>query len=208
MNKICPVCAELKSTTDFNKSSTAKDGYYHYCRDCSKKHFKAWVKRPAVIVPEGMKFCNSCKESKDKALFNYNKDGKDGLHSRCKLCVASRVKLRKTTDKDYAAKLKLLAAEYTRKTSDRANAKSAQRRAKRISTLPKWVDSEYEKFFLEEIHNLAKLREKTTGIKWHVDHIVPLTSDVVCGLHCSDNLQLLTATENLMKANYWWPDMW
>ena len=43
----------------------------------------------------------------------------------------------------------------------------------------------------------VKLTE-TTGIKWHVDHIKPLSRG---GAHSLDNLQIVPATWNLQKSN-------
>ncbi len=40
-----------------------------------------------------------------------------------------------------------------------------------------------------------------------IDHIVPLKSKIVCGLHCLENLQYLPSAENQAKKNYFWPDM-
>ena len=41
----------------------------------------------------------------------------------------------------------------------------------------------------------------------HVDHIVPLQSALVCGLHCEANLEIIPGAANEAKKNYWWPDM-
>ena len=40
-----------------------------------------------------------------------------------------------------------------------------------------------------------------TGIKHEVDHIIPLQSPFVCGLHVEYNLQVITAKMNRSKGN-------
>ena len=73
----------------------------------------------------------------------------------------------------------------------------ARRRARKLNATPVWANQ----FNISEINHLAKLREKVTGFKWHVDHIVPLVSDKVCGLHWEANLRVIPATLNLKKHN-------
>ena len=62
---------------------------------------------------------------------------------------------------------------------------------------PKWF----------EAAKIAALYRKANERGLHVDHIVPLKSPIVCGLHCFDNMQLLSKEQNLHKSNHRWPNM-
>ena len=70
------------------------------------------------------------------------------------------------------------------------------RREKRIAkATPKWVDRKAIALVYEE----ARRIEQQTGIPHHVDHIVPLYGENVCGLHVPWNLRPLPAIVNLRK---------
>lgn len=72
-----------------------------------------------------------------------------------------------------------------------------------LNSIPNWANLDK----IEEIYSKSKELEKRLGIKFHVDHIVPIKSKLVCGLHVENNLQLLVPEENLAKLNTYWPDM-
>jgi hypothetical protein len=85
------------------------------------------------------------------------------------------------------------------------------RRAMKLQATPKWHEELTELVFEEAIEK-AKFLETETGIKWHVDHIVPLRGKkdgdhIVSGLHVYNNFQVITAEENLRKNCHEWPDM-
>lgn len=79
----------------------------------------------------------------------------------------------------------------------RAAEKQRRRVATQMLATPKWAGIEA----MREIYAEAARLSALTGVKHHVDHIVPLKNRLVCGLHVEHNLQILSARENLQKNN-------
>lgn len=90
-----------------------------------------------------------------------------------------------------------------KKFPERYAAANARRYARKIRAIPAWANH----FFINEAYHLAQLRTRTLGFLWQVDHIIPLHSKLVCGLHVENNLQVIPALENQKKNNVRWIDM-
>ena len=80
---------------------------------------------------------------------------------------------------------------------------TARRIAEEQAT-PPWANQDK----IRKICEATAALQAATGIKYHVDHIVPLRGKTVCGLHCEANLQALPALDNIVKGHRKWPDMW
>jgi hypothetical protein len=84
------------------------------------------------------------------------------------------------------------------KTQVRADTKA--RRRKHRKATPPWLTRK-QKSEIRQLYQIAITMTQTTGEQYVVDHIVPLRSDVVCGLHVPWNLRVITQEENLKKSN-------
>jgi len=81
-----------------------------------------------------------------------------------------------------------------------------KRRAKKLNAnrpfCPELLD-----LVVVEANRLSKIRRKIFGVPFDVDHVVPLVSDIVCGLHNEFNLRVIPASTNRSKGNRFWPNM-
>ena len=77
----------------------------------------------------------------------------------------------------------------------------AKRRATKLKATPKWL-KDYHEDDIKKIYEYRTELNKIAGyVMFHVDHIVPLQGNNVCGLHVPWNLRVITAEENLQKGN-------
>ena len=84
------------------------------------------------------------------------------------------------------------------KTQIRADTKA--RRRKHREATPPWLTRK-QKSEIRQLYQIAITMTQTTGEQYVVDHIVPLRSYEVCGLHVPWNLRVITQEENLKKSN-------
>ena len=90
--------------------------------------------------------------------------------------------------------------QWTKDNPEKNREKAARRRARKLSATPSWLSAE-QRAKIKRLYKLATLMEEITGVKYHVDHIIPLQGQNVCGLHTPENLQVLRADLNLSKSN-------
>lgn len=79
-------------------------------------------------------------------------------------------------------------------------ARQSKRRASKIEATPSWLDKNHHEQ-IENFYWLARDLNVVTGETYHVDHIIPLKGENVCGLHVPWNLQVLPSDLNLQKSN-------
>lgn len=221
--KICSSCKLQKALSEFHYRKLSRDGLNSVCKPCNLARGKQWrIDNPEIEKARGAKYRNEHKEStkaRNRKWQQANPDRMRAASDKWRWNNPGRVlelaakyradhpeKQRAATAKwvhKNLARVKKSRAEWGMKNKDKICAITARRTATKLRAIPAWANH----FFIGEIYDLAKRRTEATGVKWHVDHIVPLQSKLVCGLHVEHNLQVLPAAMNISKNNRYWPEM-
>lgn len=163
-----------------------------------------------------MKTCTCCKIEKPFCDFSPDKRIKSGLQSRCKLCfaeimrlkrienpIAHRESVKRSTQKHYFKKLErnnkyraenpLKVKQWKRKDRTENKARVLSDNAMRRSLLKGETSPQIKQLYaLRDFYKAMSL-----GDDFHVDHIIPLSKN---GLHVFENLQIIPAIDNLRKG--------
>jgi len=181
--KECKCCEKEKSLSDYQKDKSRKDGLHPYCKPCKKGKTSAATRLAGSLRYQA----THIKETKARNQDNYQSNKEEIIKQTSAYYYANREhilqhrKIRRTLPE-----VKALNCAHTNK-----------RRISKTNATPPW----FEESKVLEIYKEAQHLTSQDGIRREVDHIVPLQGKHVCGLHCFDNLQILTKDENLRKSN-------
>ena len=179
--KKCSICKEVKSLSEFNKNKRKKDGYSTDCKYCSK------------IYAE--QYRNSNKEKLLQQSRNFKEENREFINSKNR----ERYHLIKKQDSDFMEKKRKSNRLYKSLNKGKINSDTAKRYLSKMNRL--CLTTKEDLKIISEIYKKAAELTKATGIKYHVDHIIPLQGKLVSGLHLPLNLQILTEQDNCSKHN-------
>jgi len=151
------------------------------------------------------KTCYSCLKNSGKRAYSNNKEYRRQIDDKWrriypdKYREQSRIRTSRWRKRN-PERVKEVVRSWDQRNRDKRNALNARYRASKLNATPLWLTEEHLTM-IQDIYSKCKILSRTTGVPHCVDHIVPLRSTIVCGLHVPWNLQILTAEENNAKNN-------
>lgn len=158
------------------------------------------------------KQCTKCGAVKSLSAF-YMASSRPGGHlAQCKQCVGEKQQQYKDANKDsisayHRERYVRQRAEIMARNEDWRLANMAKQVARvtrykqrRRNAAPAWLTSEDHSRILTKYKEARWMTERT-GVRHHVDHIVPLQGKTASGLHVPWNLRVIPARENQKKFN-------
>ena len=179
-----------------NRSEAKKTGATHYFtgQPCSRGHIALRKTKGTCIecMKEDWKIDNEKRKEKPKS--EAAKEAGRRYYEKNKEAVKARANARpKEEVNQYKIKHKANNPEYYK-------ALTSVRKRRHRNATPAWITAE-QKLTMREMYLQAQKLTKITGERYVVDHIIPLISPDVCGLHVPWNLRVITQEENLKKSN-------
>ena len=179
--KTCNRCKDVKDAGLFYANKRMKDGLNTFCIACHKADNVARKRRdranPEFRAVE-LAYKKSYREQNKEKILEYMAHWREANRSR----------------------INQYGREYRSERREHYNFLCQKRKIDLLNRTPVWLTAD-DLWIIEEAYHLAALRAATTGLEWHVDHIVPLRGKRVSGLHVPLNLQVVPRAVNQRKTN-------
>jgi hypothetical protein len=179
-----------------NRAEAKKIGaeYYFTGRNCIRGHLALRKTKGSCVecMKEDWKIDNEKRKEKPKS--EASKAAGRRYYERNKDAVKARANSRPIEEVNNYKK------KYKENNPELYKALTSVRKRRHRSATPKWI-TQGQKLAMREMYLQAQKLTKITGERYVVDHIVPLISPEVCGLHVPWNLRVITQDENLKKSN-------
>ena len=150
--------------------------YYFTGEPCKHGHLaEKFVSNGTCLVCTRKQAYGWAKENKDKVIEN-----------------------KKRYRKKYKDKEKIAKKLWAQNNKARRTAAQSRREAAKKQRTPTWANEQDILSWYEVAEVLSR-----SGVKFHVDHVVPLQGKIVSGFHVENNMQILPAYINISKNNQW-----
>jgi hypothetical protein len=143
-----------------------------------------------------------CVECMYMATIEYIAKNRETVRRNERECYAKRIEHFREKNRRYGKenleKKRASVKSWSEKNRDKVRATAMRRYTKKLHATPPWL-TESDNEWINAIYKIATKMQEQSGIKMAVDHIVPLQSKIVCGLHVPWNLRVISFSENSGK---------
>lgn len=176
---------------NFNKHIKHLDGLQSHCKSCQKTYVKAYSSTEKYLAKRRQLYRDNVDKNRKQKAAQYAKNPSKYL-----------MRNKEWRDKNPETVRKMLISWVATNRGSK-NAHCAKRRASKRSATPLWLN-------IEQLKEMEQIYKDAQELSWlsegglHVDHIIPLQNDLVCGLHVPWNLQIIPArgeNGNCAKGN-------
>lgn len=182
--KQCKGCNEFKEIDAFAKVYNKQYQKYYVrgkCISCYKEYnAEYYVKH---------------KDKLNLQMREYHQNNKEANNRLSREWYANKRK-----DAEWVSAERARIQEHRKNNLGKYAAKEAKRRAAKMKRTAPWADLDYIKDLYTNAQEANEVF-KDYGIVFHIDHEIPLQGELVSGLHVENNLQVLSAYDNLSKSN-------